>query len=132
MALSNTAVPRYYGEFRQSVIRGEIPIGHHIEQEMQRIDDLIANPGIWYDEDAINGFIDYCESEMTLIDGSDFFMLPSFKLWAEFLDDINIFNILYTVYHFWAYGCTFDEYFYYDFAHKTHEEKKKYMKHKLY
>lgn len=83
MALSNTAVPRYYGEFRQSVIRGEIPICHHIEQEMQRIDDLIANPGIWYDEDAINGFIDYCESEMTLTDGSDFFMLPSFKLWAE-------------------------------------------------
>ena len=83
MALSNTAVPRYYGEFRQAVIRGEIPIGHHIEQEMQRIDDLIANPGVWYDEDAINGFIDYCESEMTLTDGSDFFMLPSFKLWAE-------------------------------------------------
>ena len=83
MALSNTAVPKYYGEFRQAVIRGEIPIGHHIEQEMQRIDDLIANPGVWYDEDAINGFIDYCESEMTLTDGSDFFMLPSFKLWAE-------------------------------------------------
>lgn len=83
MALSNTAVPRYYGEFRQAVIRGEIPICHHIEQEMHRIDDLIANPGVWYDEDAINGFIDYCESEMTLTDGSDFFMLPSFKLWAE-------------------------------------------------
>lgn len=83
MALSNTAVPKYYGEFRQAVIRGEIPIGHHIEQEMHRIDDLIANPGIYYDEDAINGFIDYCESEMTLTDGSDFFMLPSFKLWAE-------------------------------------------------
>ena len=83
MALSNTAVPKYYGEFRQAVIRGEIPIGRHIEQEMHRIDDLIANPGIYYDEDAINGFIDYCESEMTLTDGSDFFMLPSFKLWAE-------------------------------------------------
>lgn len=83
MALSNTAVPKYYGEFRQAVIRGEIPIGRHIEQEMHRIDDLIANPGVWYDEDAINGFIDYCESEMTLTDGSDFFMLPSFKLWAE-------------------------------------------------
>jgi phage terminase large subunit-like protein len=83
MALSNTAVPKYYGEFRQAVLRGEIPIGRHIDQEMQRIDDLIANPGIYYDEDAINGFIDYCESEMTLTDGSDFFMLPSFKLWAE-------------------------------------------------
>lgn len=83
MALSNTAVPRYYGEFRQAVIRGEIPICHHIEQEMHRIDDLIANPGVWYDEGAIDGFIDYCESEMTLTDGSDFFMLPSFKLWAE-------------------------------------------------
>lgn len=83
MALSNTAVPKYYGEFRQAVIRGEIPIGRHVEQEMHRIDDLIANPGVYYDEDAINGFIDYCESEMTLTDGSDFFMLPSFKLWAE-------------------------------------------------
>ena len=83
MALSNTAVPKYYGEFRQAVIRGEIPIGKYIEMEMHRIDDLIANPGIYYDEDAINGFIDYCESEMTLTDGSDFFMLPSFKLWAE-------------------------------------------------
>lgn len=83
MALSNTAVPKYYGEFRQAVIRGEIPIGRHIEQEMHRIDDLIANPGVWYDEDAINGFIEYCEAEMTLTDGSDFFMLPSFKLWAE-------------------------------------------------
>ena len=83
MALSNTAVPKYYGEFRQAVIRGEIPIGRHVEQEMHRIDDLIANPGVYYDEDAINGFIEYCESEMTLTDGSDFFMLPSFKLWAE-------------------------------------------------
>ena len=83
MALSNTAVPKYYGEFRQAVIRGEIPIGRHIEQEMHRIDDLIANPGVWYDENAIDGFIEYCESEMTLTDGSDFFMLPSFKLWAE-------------------------------------------------
>jgi len=83
MALSNTAVPKYYGEFRQAVIRGEIPICKYIDMEMRRIDDLIANPGVWYDEDAINGFIDYCESEMTLTDGSDFFMLPSFKLWAE-------------------------------------------------
>ena len=83
MGLSNTAVPKYYGEFRQAVIRGEIPIGRYIEMEMQRIDDLIANPGIYYDEDAINGFIEYCEAEMTLTDGSNFFMLPSFKLWAE-------------------------------------------------
>ena len=83
MALSNTAVPKYYGAFRQAVIRGEIPICRYVEMEMHRIDDLIANPGIYYDEDAINGFIDYCESEMTLTDGSDFFMLDSFKLWAE-------------------------------------------------
>lgn len=83
MALSNTAVPKYYGEFRQAVMRGEIPVGRYVEMEMHRIDDLIANPGIYYDEDAINGFIEYCESEMTLTDGSDFFMLDSFKLWAE-------------------------------------------------
>jgi len=83
MALSNTAVPKYYGAFRQAVMRGEIPVGRYVEMEMHRIDDLIANPGIYYDEDAINGFIEYCESEMTLTDGSDFFMLDSFKLWAE-------------------------------------------------
>lgn len=83
MALSNTAVPKYYGAFRQAVMRGEIPVDRYVEMEMHRIDDLIANPGIYYDEDAINGFIEYCESEMTLTDGSDFFMLDSFKLWAE-------------------------------------------------
>lgn len=83
MALSNTAVPKYYGAFRQAVMRGEIPVGRYVEMEMHRIDDLIANPGIYYDEDAINGFIEYCEAEMTLTDGSDFFMLDSFKLWAE-------------------------------------------------
>jgi len=83
MSLSNTAVPKYYGAFRQAVMRGEIPVCKYIEMEMQRIDDLIANPGVYYDEDAINGFIEYCEAEMTLTDGSDFFMLDSFKLWAE-------------------------------------------------
>lgn len=83
MSLSNTAVPRYYGAFRDAVIRGEIPICREIEMEMHRIDDLIANPGVYYDSEAINGFIDYCEAEMTLTDGSDFFMLDSFKLWAE-------------------------------------------------
>ena len=83
MALSNTAVPKYYGAFRQAVMRGEIPVGRYVEMEMHRIDDLIANPGIYYDEDAINGFVEYCEAEMTLTDGSDFFMLDSFKLWAE-------------------------------------------------
>ena len=83
MSLSNTAVPRYYGAFRDAVVRGEIPICREVEMEMHRIDDLIANPGVYYDSEAINGFIDYCESEMTLTDGSDFFMLDSFKLWAE-------------------------------------------------
>lgn len=83
MSLSNTAVPRYYGAFRDAVMRGEIPICREVEMEMHRIDDLIANPGVYYDSEAINGFIDYCEAEMTLTDGSDFFMLDSFKLWAE-------------------------------------------------
>ena len=69
MALSNTAVPKYYGEFRDAVMRGEIPINREIEKEMQRIDDLIANPGIWYDDEAINGFIKYCDNELTLTDG---------------------------------------------------------------
>lgn len=83
MSLSNTAVPKYYGQFREAVIRGEIPICREIEMEMRRIDDLIANPGIWYDEDAINGFIEYCENEATLTDGSDLKLLDTFKLWAE-------------------------------------------------
>ncbi len=81
--LSNTAVPRYYGEFRDAVIRGEIPINAEIEMEMHRIDALIANPGIWYDDKAIAGFIDYCEEELTLTDGSDLKLLDTFKLWAE-------------------------------------------------
>ena len=83
MALSNTATPKYYGQFRDSVIRGEIPICREIEMEMNRIDALIANPGIWYDDQAIQGFIAYCESELTLTDGSDLYLLDSFKLWAE-------------------------------------------------
>lgn len=81
--LSNTAVPKYYGEFRDAVIRGEIPINAEIEMEMHRIDDLIDDPDVWYDDDAIKGFIEYCEEELTLTDGSDVKLLDSFKLWAE-------------------------------------------------
>lgn len=83
MALSNTATPKYYGRFRDAVIRGEIPICKEIEMEMNRIDDLIANPGIWYDDQAIQGFINYCENELTLTDGEDLHLLDPFKLWAE-------------------------------------------------
>ena len=83
MALSNTAVPKYYGEFRDAVLRGDIPVCREISMEMNRIDDLIANPGIYYDDLAINGFIKYCEEEMTLTDGADLKLLDSFKLWAE-------------------------------------------------
>lgn len=83
MALSNTATPIYYGKFRDAVMRGEIPVCKEISMEMNRIDDLIANPGIYYDDEAINGFIEYCENELTLTDGSDLHLLDSFKLWAE-------------------------------------------------
>lgn len=83
MSLSNTATPIYYGQFRDAVIRGEIPICREIEMEMNRIDDLIANPGVWYDDQAINGFIRYCEDELTLTNGEDLHLLDSFKLWAE-------------------------------------------------
>ena len=83
MALSNTATPRYYGQFRDAVIRGEIPVNREISMEMNRIDDLIANPGIWYDDQAIEGFVSYCENELTLTDGEDLHLLDSFKLWAE-------------------------------------------------
>lgn len=83
MALSNTATPIYYGQFRDAVIRGEIPVCREISMEMNRIDDLIANPGIWYDDEAVNGFIAYCENELTLTDGGDLHLLDSFKLWAE-------------------------------------------------
>lgn len=81
--LSNTATPIYYGQFRDAVIRGDIPVNREISMEMNRIDDLIKNPGIYYDDEAINGWIDYCESELTLTDGSDLNMLDSFKLWGE-------------------------------------------------
>lgn len=83
MALSNTAVPKYYGMFRDAVMRGEIPVCETIEMEMNRIDALIENPGVWYDDKAIDGFIEYCESELTLTDGEDLHLLDSFKLWAE-------------------------------------------------
>lgn len=83
MSLSNTATPRYYGEFRDAVIRGDIPVCKEVSMEMNRIDELIANPGIWYDEEAVEGFIKYCENELTLTDGSDLHLLDSFKLWAE-------------------------------------------------
>lgn len=83
MALSNTAVPKYYGKFRDAVIRGEIPVCEEISMEMNRIDALIANPGVWYDDQAIQGFIDYCECELTLTSGEDLHLLDPFKLWAE-------------------------------------------------
>lgn len=83
MALSNTATPIYYGQFRDAVIRGEIPVNKEISMEMNRIDDLISNPGIWYDDQAINGFISFCENELTLTNGEDLHLLDSFKLWAE-------------------------------------------------
>lgn len=83
MALSNTAVPKYYGMFRDAVIRGEIPVCKEIAMEMNRIDDLIANPGVYYDDRTVEGWIRFCEEEMTLTDGSDLHMLDSFKLWGE-------------------------------------------------
>lgn len=83
MALSNTAVPKYYDQFRDAVIRGEIPVCREISMEMNRIDDLIANPGIYYDNEAVEGWIKYCENELTLTDGSDLNLLDSFKLWGE-------------------------------------------------
>ena len=83
MSLSNTATPIYYGQFRDAVIRGEIAVNEYIAMEMNRIDSLIANPGIYYDDEAINGWIDYCENELTLTDGSELNLLDTFKLWAE-------------------------------------------------
>ena len=83
MALSNTATPRYYGQFREAVMRGEIPVCKEISMEMNRIDDLIANPGVWYDDQAVEGFVKYCENELTLTDGADLNLLDTFKLWAE-------------------------------------------------
>ena len=83
MALSNTATPIYYGQFRDAVLRGDIRVNQEISMEMNRIDALIENPGIWYDDEAINGFIAYCENELTLTDGEDLHLLDTFKLWAE-------------------------------------------------
>lgn len=83
MALSNTAVPKYYGMFRDAVIRGEIPVCNEISMEMNRIDDLIANPGVYYDDQAVEGWIKYCENELVLTDGSDLTLLDTFKLWGE-------------------------------------------------
>lgn len=83
MSLSNTATPKYYGEFREQVLRGEIPVCREISMEMNRIDDLIRDPRYYYDDQAVEGFIDFCESELTLTDGGDMVVLPSFKLWAE-------------------------------------------------
>ena len=83
MALSNTATPKYYSKFREAVLRGDIPVCETISMEMNRIDALIDNPGVWYDDRAIQGFINFCENELTLTDGSDLYLLDSFKLWAE-------------------------------------------------
>ena len=83
MALSNTAVPKYYGKFRDAVLRGEIPVCREVSMQMNLIDELIANPGIYYDDQAVEGFIAFCENELTLTDGSDLELLDSFKLWAE-------------------------------------------------
>lgn len=83
MALSNTATPIYYGQFRDAVIRGEIPVCEEVSMEMNRIDALIENPRYWYDDQAILGFVDYCEHELTLTNGEDLKLLDSFKLWAE-------------------------------------------------
>lgn len=83
MTLSNTATPRYYGEFRDAVLRGDIPVNREVSLEMNRIDALIANPNIWFDDKAVDGFVKYCEMELTLTDGSDLHLLDTFKLWAE-------------------------------------------------
>lgn len=81
--LSNTATPIYYGQFRDAVIRGEIPVNREVSMEMNRIDELIHNPGIYYDDEAVEGWIAFCENELTLTDGSDLHLLDSFKLWGE-------------------------------------------------
>lgn len=83
MALSNTATPKYYGQFREAVLRGDIPVCQEVSMEMNRIDKLIANPGVYYDESAMDGFVKFCENELTLTDGEDLKLLPSFLLWAE-------------------------------------------------
>lgn len=83
MSLSNTATPIYYGRFREAVLRGEIPVNREVSMEMNRIDALIANPNIYYDDQAVEGFVRYCEGELTLTDGSDLYLLDTFKLWGE-------------------------------------------------
>ena len=83
MALSNTAVPRYYGMFRDAVVRGEIPVNREVSLQMNLIDDLIDDPGCYYDDEAVEGFLAFCENELTLTDGGDLDLLDSFKLWAE-------------------------------------------------
>ena len=83
MSLSNRAIPKYYGAFREAVMRGDIPVNEEISMEMHRIDALIENPGIWYDDEAVEGFIRYCENELTLTDGEDLVLLDTFKLWSE-------------------------------------------------
>ena len=96
--LSNTAVPYYYGQFRDSVLRGEIPVNEKVSMQMNLIDDLIRNPNYYYDDSAIDGFIYYCETELTLVDGSDMKLLDSFKLWAEdllawyYFVDVSVYN----------------------------------------
>ena len=96
--LSNTATPKYYGQFREKVIRGEIPICREISMEMNRIDDLIRNPGVYYDDQAVEGWIKFCETELTLTDGSDLYLLDSFKLWGEelygwwYFDEMSVYE----------------------------------------
>ena len=84
-SLSNTATPKYYGQFREAVKRGEIPVCREISMEMNRIDSLIANPNYYYDDKAVEGWISYCEGELTLTDGSNLVLLDSYKLWGEAL-----------------------------------------------
>ncbi len=83
MGLSNTADPVYYGQFRDAVLRGDIPVNREIAMEMNRVDALIANPNIYYDDEAVEGFVRFCEGELTLTDGGDLHLLFTFKLWAE-------------------------------------------------
>lgn len=83
MALTNTGVPVYYAAFRDKVLAGEIPVNQEVAYEMARIDELIENPGVYYDEQAVEGYVRYCENELTLTDGSDLHLLDTFKLWAE-------------------------------------------------
>ena len=119
MSLSNTATPIYYGKFREAVMRGDIPVNREISMEMNRIDDLIRNPGIYYDDKAVDGFIKYCENELTLTDGSDLKLLDSFKLWAE-----QIFG--------WWYYVVRSVYIPDEHGGEGHYENKKVLKHCLY